>query len=147
MQTEMPLSTKWKLKFNRFLFCSFFSTEYISPSVSTLPFTPCLYSPSCSLFYLLIPDYKGLPASNAGAAARPCSMHKFHTVPVSHPWGHRLLHLQGLITGLHGESDAGPAGLSWRWLHHRASFPHQYRDVPGHESQVKMLCIIKVVWL
>lgn len=146
----MPLSTKWKLKFNPFLF----SVLLLSPlNIFHLLFprfpSPCLLFSSFIrpfFFSLLIPDYKGLPASNAGAAARPCSMHKFHTVPVSHPWGHRLLHLQGLITGLHGESDAGPAGLSRRRLHHRASFPHQYRDVPGHESQVKMLCIIKVVW-
>lgn len=99
---------------------------------------PCLYSLLHCLFFfsVLIPDYKGLPASDAGAAARPCSMYKLHPVPVSHPWGHRLLHLQGFIAGLYGESDAGPAGLSRRWLHHRASLPHQYRDVPGNESQV-----------
>lgn len=119
---------------------------------STLHFHTFLYlvpishlrSPFYSFFH---PDYKGLSSPNAGAAARPCSVYKFHPVPVSHPRGHRLLHLQGLVAGLHGESDAGPAGLSWCWLHHRAPFPHQYRDVPGHESQVNMLGLIKVIWL
>lgn len=95
---------------------------------------PCLYSHA--FFFFLIPDHKGLSASNAGAAAWSCSMHKLHPVPVCHTWGHRLLYLQGCIAGLHGESDAGSAGLSWRWLHHCTSFPHQYRDVPGLESQV-----------
>lgn len=145
MQTEMQLSTKWKWKYNLWLHCgpaslvcsSFYSAEYISPSISTLPSTLS----SLSLSSLLILDYKGLPASDAGAAARPCSVHKLHPVPVSHPWGHRLLHLQGLIAGLHGEPDAGPAGLSRCWLHHRASLSHQYRDVPGHESQV-FKCVI-----
>lgn len=142
MQTEMQLSTKWKCNLCSHsvpvsLVYSFYSTEYISP-ISMLSSTLSLFSYSFSFFFfsLLIPDYKGLPASDVGAAARPCSVHKLHPVPVSHPWDHRLLHLQGLITGLYGESDARAAGLSRCWLHHCASLPHQYRDVPGHESQV-----------
>lgn len=98
---------------------------------------PCLYSPPSLTLLFLSSDYKSLPASNAGAAARPCSVHKLHPVPVSHSWGHRLLHFQSFVSGLHGEPDTGPAGLSWCWLHHSASLPHQYRDVPGHESQVR----------
>lgn len=60
MQTEMQLSTKWKLKFNLWLHCgpvslvcsSFYTAEYISPSISTL----CLYlafilSPSFAFFF------------------------------------------------------------------------------------------------
>lgn len=55
MQTEMQLSTKWKWKFNLWLHCgpvslvcsSFYSTEYISPYISTLP-SPL--SPPFSLF-------------------------------------------------------------------------------------------------
>ena len=96
-----------------------------------------------TLFFLPSPtDYKSLLASDAGAAARTCSVHKLHPFPVSHPRSHRLLHLQGLVAGLHGEPDAGPAGLSRRRLHHRASLPHQHRDVPGHESQVFMLAYL-----
>lgn len=136
MQTGMTLSTKWIWKLNLFLL----SVLLFTP-LNTFPFLfprsppPFFYSPSFALSFL-VPDYKGLPASNAWAAAWPCCLHKFHPVSVSHPRGHRLLHLQGLINGLHGESDAGPAGLSRRCLHHGASFPHQHRDVPGHESQV-----------
>lgn len=82
------------------------------------------------------PDNEGLPAQDAGAAAWPRGMHQLHPVPVAHPRGGGLLHLKGLLTGLHGEPDAGPAGLPRCGLHHRAALPHQHRDVPGHESQV-----------
>lgn len=142
LQTEMPLSTKRKLKFNLFLLCVALHTPLnIYSTVSILSFS--YFSPSSFVhFSFLIPDYKGVPSSNARAAARPCRMHKFHPVSISHPWCHRLLHLQGLITGLHGESHAGSPGLSWRRLHHCASFPHQYWDVPGHESQV----ILVMTW-
>lgn len=132
---------------NWICFSSLISFLIFHPLFSHFPL-PRPYFPPLSPFYSFFsPDYKGFSSPNAGAAARPCSVYKFHPVPVSHPRGHRLLHLQGLVAGLHGESDAGPAGLSWCWLHHRASFPHQYRDVPGHESQVNMLGLIKVIWL
>lgn len=131
MQAEMQLSTKWKSRGDTV------GLFVLSILLFARLFPPCTYcGPSFALLSLLISDHKGLPASDAGAAARPRRVHKLHPVPVAHPWGHRLLHLQGLVAGLHGESDAGPAGLSWRWLHHCASLPHQHRDVPGHESQV-----------
>lgn len=125
--------------------CLFFLTpKYISAFVCML-FSP--FSLFFSFIYpLFVPcaDNKGLPPSYAWAAARPCCLHKFHPVPVSHPWGYRLLHFQVVITGLHGEPDIGSLGLSGCWLHHRSSFPHQYRDVPGHESQVCCpLCLDK----
>lgn len=91
---------------------------------------------SSHLFTIRLSDHKGLSASDAGASARSRRVHQLHPVPVAHSRRHRLLHLQGVIFGLHGEFDAGSAGLPRRWLHHSSSLPYQHRNVPGHESQV-----------
>lgn len=99
------------------------------------PLPTFTFVPFLSLNFLVL-DNKGFPASNVGTAARPCSVHQLHPVPVPNPRGYRLLHLESLITGLHAEPDTRPTGLSGCQLHHGPSFPHQYRDVPGYESQV-----------
>lgn len=116
--------------------------EFVFPLSDLASIRPPRFPPTSSV---VGPDYEGLSPAHAGAAARPRGLHQLHPVAVAHPRRHRLLHLQGLVAGLHGELDAGPAGLSWRWLHHRAPIPHQHRDVPGHESQVNMPAVIKLI--
>lgn len=89
----------------------------------------------CCSFYL--PDYKSISASYAGAADGPRRLRQLHPVPLTHTRHHRLLHVQGLVPGLHGEPDSRPVGLPRGGVYHRAPLPHQHRDVPGHESAVR----------
>lgn len=96
----------------------------------------------CCSFHL--PDNKSLPAAYARAADGSHRLRQLHPVPLTYTWHNRLLYLQSLVSGLHGEPDPRPIGLPRCGMYHRASLSHQHRDVPGHESEVR--CQIWLLW-